>query len=171
MKLAMLILIFVCCSLFGLCMDNDERKRLKELEQFIYLFEMLKGEIDYQLTPLMTACHKVAGYINGGVSQTFCFFSQQLEMENEKELGAMWHSALEKGKHFLHLKSSDYEILEGFGSNDGLLDKYLQKRQIEIVIDKLEHERKQGQEKYEKYSKLNRYLGMVVGGAIVIFLI
>lgn len=171
MKLAMLSLIFICCTLFGLCMDNDERRRLKEMEQFIYLFEMLKGEIDYTLTPLISACYKVAGYVKGGVSQTFYFFSEQLEVGSEQEFGAMWHSALERGKYFLHLKPLDYEILEGFGSSDGLMDKYLQKRQIELVVEQLEHERKKGQEKYEKCTKLNRYLGMLIGGALVIFLI
>lgn len=171
MKFAMLALIFVCCSLFGLCMDSDERRRLKELEEFVYLFEMLMGEIDYQLTPLMTACYKVAGYVKGGVSQTFYYFSEEIEIGSKEELGAMWHSALTKAKNYLHLKSTDYELLEGFGKSDGLMDKVLQKRQIELIIDKIEHERKKGQEKYEKCSKLNRYLGMLVGGALVIFLI
>lgn len=171
MKMLVLFLIFICCSLFGIWLDQDERKRIKEIETFIYLFEMLKGEIDYQLTPLMAACNKVAGYAKGAVSETFYDFSRQLGEGEAQELKVIWEEALAKSKGRLHLKAADYTLLETFCGSDGELDKNTQKRQIEILLDKLEHTRKVSEEKYERCTKLNRYLGVLIGAALVIFLI
>lgn len=152
-------------------MDQDERKRLKELESFIYLFEMLKGEIDYQLTPLRAACLKVADYMEGEVPKTFKEFATRLSVGEGMELKNIWQSALAKQKGRLHLKASDYVVLGTFCGSDGELDKNTQKRQIEILLEKLEHLRKVSEEKYERCAKLNRYLGVLIGAALVIFLI
>ena len=171
MKMLVLLMIFSCCSLFGIWIDQDERKRIKEIETFIYLFEMLKGEIDYQLTPLMAACNKVASYAKGAVSDTFYDFSRRLGEGEAQELKSIWDETLAKSKGCLHLKEADYVLLETFCGSDGELDKNMQKRQIEILLNKLEHARKVSEEKYERCAKLNRYLGVLVGAALVIFLI
>lgn len=171
MRLMILGIIFIICSLAGIWIDEDQRKRIKELERFIYLFDLLKGEIDYQLTPLTEACMEVSKRDDNTIGQLFKHFAMQLEAKESADLNKMWYQSLDAHKGRLCLKEKDYEILEGFSNACGYLDKNMQKRNLDYVIEKLEHERKLSEEKYERCSKLNKSLGLLVGAAIVIFLI
>lgn len=171
MKEIALILIFLGCSLGGIWIDQDQRKRIKELETFIYLFELLKAEIDYQLTPLKDACKSIGERAEGSIGQIFLCFSEQLEAKESVDLNQMWLLALESYRGRLHLKEQDYEQLIAFSRACGYLDKNMQKRNLDMVIEKLEHERKISQEKYERCSKLNKSLGILIGATLVIFLI
>lgn len=171
MKWIGLGIIFICCTVCGVWIDQDQRKRLKELERFIYLFELLKAEIDYQLTPLKEACIEVTYHEEGILKKVFLYFAKQLEEKQTLEVGKMWEAALAAYKGELHLKESDYNLIRSFGSACGYLDKNMQKRNLDMVIEKIEHERKLSEAKYEKCTKLNKALGMLVGGVLVIFLI
>lgn len=171
MKVIGLILIFSCCTLMGVWLDEDQRRRLKELEKFIYLFELLKGEIDYQLTPLQQACEHICQYETGKVRQVFLSFSQQLAAKKSVAVEKMWQEALVSQENQLHLKDEDYRLLREFGNCCGYLDKAMQTRNLEMVLEKLRHQQGLLEKKYEKSVRLNRSLGMLVGGALVIFLI
>ena len=166
-----LIIIFCCCTVCGIWIDEDQRKRLKELERFIYLFELLKAEIDYQLTPLKEACIQITYHEESALKKVFLCFAKQLEEKQSVDVSRMWETALELYKGELHLKEGDYHLLKSFGGSCGYLDKNMQKRNLDMVIEKIEHERKLSEMKYEKCSKLNKALGMLVGGVLVIFLI
>lgn len=170
MKTVGLGMVFIICSLFGLWVDLDERKRIKELETLIYLFERLKGEIDYQLTPLREACIQITKSKGEGVHLIFLSFAEELQSE-QGNLQIMWQKALDKNKPYLHLNKEDYEIISTFGSNSVYLDKNMEKRNLEMVIERLEECYKEAKAKYKKCSKLNRSLGVLIGGALVIFLI
>lgn len=164
-------IIFLLCSLAGVWIDEDQRKRIKELESFVYLFELLKGEIDYQLTPLKEACMQISQRDHQGIGKIFMQFAKRLETKESADLNDMWKQSLEDYRGKLYLKETDYEILESFSQACGYLDKNMQKRNLDYVIEKLDHERKVSQEKYERCSKLNKSLGVLIGAAIVIFLI
>lgn len=171
MKWLGLGIIFVACMMGGIWVDQDQRKRLKELDEMIYLFELLKGEIDYQLTPLKEACQNVGRRSQEGVGKIFMAFAELLESKTSTEVDQMWRQSIERYKDELHLLQQDYEILEDFGGACGYLDKQMQERNLQMTIEKIEHERKGAQEKYERCSKLNKSMGILIGAAIVIFLI
>lgn len=170
MKWIALILIFCGCSVGGIWIDEDQRKRIRELETFAYLFELLKAEIDYQLTPLKDACKQISDRQEGTIGEIFLHFANQLEAKESVDLNSMWKNALSTYKSKLHLKEGDYENLLTFSNACGYLDKNMQKRNLDMVIEKVEHERKLSEEKYERCSKLNKSLGVLIGAALVIFL-
>ena len=171
MKWVGLGLIFIGCMMGGIWVDQDQRKRLKELGELTYVFELLKAEIDYQLTPLKEACQKGGCRSQEGVGKIFIEFAQQLEGKSSTDVNKMWQQAIERHKDALHLLQQDYELLEDFGGACGYLDKQMQERNLEMTIEKIEYVRKGAQEKYERCSKLNKSLGILIGAAIVIFLI
>ena len=113
----------------------------------------------------------MASFGKGQVKQVFLDFATFLEEQEGETILKMWEMALEKNKVLFHLKEEDYCLLETFGSCCGYLDKSMQTRNLEMILEKLGYAKKQGEEKYEKCSKLNRSLGMLIGGALVIFLI
>lgn len=171
MKWIGLVTIFCTCTLCGIWRDEDQRKRIKELEKFIYLFELLKAEIDYQLTPLKEACIQISYHEQGPIKQVFLNFAKEIEEKKCLDIKEMWQKALEKEQNNLHLNDSDYKLLFSFGDSCGYLDKNMQKRNLDMTIDKIEHERKMSEKQYEKCSRLNRTLGMLIGAVLVIFLI
>jgi len=170
-KWLLLVLIFFACTVVGVWIDEDQRKRIKELEKFIYLFELLKAEIDYQLTPLKEACVQAGQREERGIGKIFLNFANQLEAKESVDLNAMWMGALEAYKGQLHLQEKDYEMLSAFSGACGYLDKNMQKRNLDMIIEKIQRERKLSEEKYERCSKLNKSLGALIGAALVIFLI
>lgn len=171
MKAIGLALIFGCCVVGGIWIDNDQRNRVKELGALIYLFELLKAEIDYQLTPLNEACKAISTREKHSVGLIFESFARQLEAKESMDVGVMWQLALKEHKDSLHLKEKDYEMLKGFGGACGYLDKNMQKRNLEMMIEQVEHERKLSEQQYERCSKLNKSLGIIIGAVLVIFFI
>lgn len=171
MKWFLLGVVFLTCSYVGIWVDEDQKKRIQELEAFIRLFEYLKAEIDYQLTPLKDAC-KVIGMKEKHIAgEVLIDFSKRLEAKESIDIQLMWQNAVDTYKNKLHLNSNDYDNLLTFSSAIGYLDKNMQKRNLDWVIEKLEHERQLAKEKYERCSKLNKSLGVIIGAAFVIFLI
>lgn len=171
MKWIGLSIVFGCCTLCGIWRDEDQRKRIKELEHFIYLFELLKAEIDYQLTPLKEACIQISYHEQGAIKGVFLSFAKELDEKMSVDIRKMWDHALKSQQAKLHLQAEDYKLLQSFGDSCGYLDKNMQKRNLDMVIERLEHERRLSEEKYERCTKLNKSLGMLVGAALVIFLI
>lgn len=171
MKWFLLGIVFITCSYVGIWVDEEQKKRIQELEVFIRLFEYLKAEIDYQLTPLKDACRIIGMKEKHIAGEVLLDFADRLEAKESIDIQLMWQQALDTYKSKLHLNLSDYNDLLTFSSAIGYLDKNMQKRNLDWVIEKLEHERKRSQEKYERCSKLNKSLGMIIGAAFVIFLI
>lgn len=171
MKWIILGIIFLLCCMIGVWIDEDQRKRIQELEKFMYAFELLKAEIDYQLTPLREACLEIGRREENRVGEVFERFANKLEEKESTNLNQMWKEALELYRKNLHLKAGDYDLISEFSGACGYLDKAMQKRNIEMVIDKIAHEKKRSQEQYERCSKLNKTLGVLAGATLVILLI
>ncbi|WP_069998203.1 stage III sporulation protein AB [Cellulosilyticum sp. I15G10I2] len=171
MKLLGIILMFVSCSTCGFIIDWHENKRLKELEKFIYAFEILKAEIDYRLTPLQEAAIYVSKLSSEGIKKVFETFAGALGDRNTTDLNVMWEQALNHHKTSFHLSQQDYSLLFEFSNACGYLDKNMQKKNIDMLIYKLEQELIMSKSKYQKNTKLNKYLGVLIGACISIFLI
>lgn len=171
MRCLLLGIVFLACSYVGIWIDEEQKKRIKEIGIFIRLFEYLKAEIDYQLTPLKDACRNAGLKEKNTAGEVMTYFADKLEAKESTDVQAMWHETLEVHKSKLHLKQQDYESLQSFSGAVGYLDKNMQKRNLDWVIGSLNHERQQAEENHERCSKLNKSLGVIIGAAFVIFLV
>ncbi len=172
MKLLAIACVFCGCILGGFWLDGDQKKRINELEKFAFIFELLKAEIDYRLTPLREACRIVGKRGNHEyIEKVMLYFSEKLEAKESVQIEEMWQEALASQKNNLHLNREDYKKLDSFGSACGYLDKNMEKRNIEMVLACLNKQTSEAKEKYERTSKLNRSLGVLVGLGISIFLL
>ncbi len=171
MKLLGITIVFISCSMCGFIIDWNENKRLKELEKFIYAFELLKAEIDYRLTPLQEAALYVSHLTTDGIKKVFAAFASALESREYSDLNLMWEQALCTHHGEFHLRPDDVTMLSEFSNACGYLDKNMQKKNIDMLIYKLKEELTASREKYQKHSKLNKYLGVLAGACVSIFLI
>lgn len=171
MKLMGIALILIGCTVSGFVIDGWEKRRIKELENFIYLFEILKRDIAYHLTPLGEACTSVSKFGVAGVREVFRDFEMQLKDKTLFDTNTMWLEALHGQTKKMCLKEDDYTILQSFGKACGYLDQEMQEKNIEMVIEALKGNVKTLKKRYEKTTKINKYLGFFIGACISIFLI
>lgn len=172
MKLLAIGLVLIGCTMGGIWLDEDQKKRIQELEKFIYLFELLKAEIDYRLTPLKEACLIVGRKTNHkSIEGVMVHFAKSLEDKDSIRVEEMWERALKTRKGEFHLQEEDYQLLYSFGGACGYLDKNMEKRNIEMVVEQLKQMTKEAKARYQKTSKLNKSLGILVGLGISIFLL
>lgn len=172
MKLLAIGLVLIGCIMGGVWLDEDQKKRIVELEKFIYLFELLKAEIDYRLTPLKEACLTVGKRTNNkSIEAVMIGFAKSLEDKESVRVEEMWEKAIDAQKQAFHLQEADYKLLYGFGGACGYLDKNMEKRNIEMILERLRQVTNEAKEKYQKTSKLNRSLGVLIGLGLSIFLL
>ena len=171
-RLIAIAFVFIGCVLFGIWRDLDQKKRIEELEKFIYIFEILKAEIDFRLTPLKEACSIAANRIdNTLIIAIIDKFNSDLDEKKSTDVGEMWRNAIDYKRAELHLKDEDIKALQQFGTACGYLDKNMEKRNIEMSIVSLREIISGAKEEYIKASKLNRSLGILIGLGISIFLL
>lgn len=170
-KILGIILILVACTFIGFAVEAWHNDRVKELEELVYAFELLKGEIDYRLTPLTEACQTVNRLTKNRVGYLFEGFGEHIRKRHLTDTKEMWEQTLRDHKHLLHLTEEDYIVLAEFGNIVGYLDKEMQKRNIDLLLIKLEKIRDEAKEKYRRTSKMYKGLGVLVGVCISIVLI
>lgn len=171
MKWLGLLLIFAACSGYGLLLDYRKKMRLREIENFIFVFELLRAEIDYGLTPIGEACLNVAEGAMPQVAAIFRDFEKGMSQRECAELGVLWRQSLDRNWNQFHLEAGEHQILEQFGIAVGYLDKGLQKKNIDMVLSRLGHLKEQATEQFERTSRLYTTVGMLVGAGVVILLI
>lgn len=171
MKLVGIMILFMSCSTYGFVIDRYDYQRLKELEKFIYALTLLKAEIDYRLTPLKEAMLYVSQFTTPAIRKVFEAFANALGERDSVDLNKMWQESLKSNYSAFHLYPRDYQMLHELSQGCGDLDKNMQKKNIDLLVEKLNHELIRATEEYQKRTKLNKYLGILIGACISIFLI
>lgn len=171
MKIIGITIILIGCTAIGFFIDAWQKERVKELEELIYAFEILKGEIDYRLTPFIEACHTVTQMTPHSIGKLFDCFQIQLRDRQLVDTKVMWEKALKETKNYFHLMEEDYTVLSEFGNTIGYLDKEMQKRNIELLLYKLMKVKEEAKEKYNRTSKMYKGIGILVGACISIVLV
>ncbi len=163
--------VLVSCSLGGFWLDMLDQKRVKDLEQVLYAFELLKGEINYRLTPLVEACMIVSNMTTDGVCELFYNFTTHLERHEEVDTKKMWDMAIDETRPHFTLKEEDFELISSFGSTAGYLDKELQKRNIELLIEKLTRHKDIVHQNHLRTGRMYKGLGVLIGLCLSIILV
>jgi stage III sporulation protein AB len=171
MQLFGIAIVLLGCTSFGFFIDYTQKRRVQELEGFIYSFEWLKAEIDYRLTPIPEACKEMLSMPRVATRNVFVSFAKKLNEKISIDGKALWIESIEENKEAFYLVKEDWEIVEEFGSVDCFFDKEMEKKMLERIIYKLAHVHKREKEVYERKSKLNRMMGVLVGIGISILLI
>lgn len=171
MKIIGIAIILISCTAIGFFIDAWQKERVKELEELIYAFEILKGEIDYRLTPLIEACHMITQMTSNSIGKLFASFQIHLTDRQLVDARVMWDEAIKENKEAFHLTEEDYTMLGEFGNIVGHLDKEMQKRNIELLLNKLTKVKEESKEKYNRTSKMYKGIGILIGACISIVLI
>ncbi|ONI46107.1 hypothetical protein AN641_02250 [Candidatus Epulonipiscioides gigas] len=170
MRILGLALILISCTILGFVYDSQEKKRVLQLEELLFGFNLLKSEIEYKLTPLIEALKLTSAKTGNGIDKLFYLYAYKLEQRNETDEKKMWKDTLIQSSKLLKLTEEDLKIIEPFG-DISFLDRETQKININWLLEELKRKKDDANEIYQKRSKVYCSMGILLGLSIVIVLI
>ena len=171
LKILGILMVFTGCSLTGIMIDLNYRKRVKELEELIYALECLKGEMSYKVSPLQEASAIIGQQMRYGIGEIFTTFAGHLNEKSIDDVYTLWQKSLTSTAYSLHFNEDDYNKLDEFGRGLGYLDKHMQEVNIELYLSKFKNILDKALKEQEKSSKLRTGMGILIGACISILII
>lgn len=171
LKLSGAVLIILTAYLFGFNVASAYRSRVLQLEEILMALEMYLTEINYGLTPLPQAFLNIGKRIKEPAGSLFVD-AARLMLQN-KGLSACdcWESAVGKNTPALDLLVGDLELVKKLGFIWGKSDKSGQLRQVAFIQELLRQALREAQKNQQKNDKIWKYLGLLGGMTLVIFLL
>ena len=163
-------LIIAATYFYGNSISAFYRNRVNQLEELLLGLEMFFTEVNYGLTPLPRAFMNIGAKLKEPVGTIF--LDTTGEMQKSKGLSARecWQNALGNSSAILAFSSRNMKLLERLGLAWGKGDKSDQLRQIALIQELLRQALREAQEELQKNDKMWKYLGLLGGATLVIFL-
>lgn len=165
------IIIVFCSTILGIYTANKYVSRVRELRALQMAFTQLETEMMYYCTFFPEALKNISRNLPEQLKSFFDIIVKNLIAEPGCMIQNAWKNALDNSKQKLHLSEDDYDILYAFGNHIATSDKESQHRYFELIQIQLKQQEKKAQQECDKYSKMYRNLGILVGLAIVIVLL
>lgn len=167
MKIVGAVFIFIFFSLVGIYAGEAEKKRLSECEAFAELFEYVKNQIGYFLTPTKVIYRN----FENRVLEDSGFLPELRSHENDEIYYDVWRTSFEKCSKKLHLTDKVRSVILGFGDVIGKSNGELQAKSFDYYIAALMAETEKQRIETEKNMKLYRTLGIAAGACAAILII
>lgn len=162
--------ILISATILGWYMDRLKILRIQDLEGLKRTLYMLRAEVNYCVTPLPVAIREI---IDKNHTRVNCIFEKLLRLIENKtgeSISLLWEEAIKNQASNVYLEEEDVENLLSFGQALGYLDKEMQKKNIEIILDYVENQVKKLEKQQEKNGQLYRSLG-ALGGCLLCILL
>ncbi|MFD2170913.1 stage III sporulation protein SpoIIIAB [Tumebacillus lipolyticus] len=165
------LLVLLVATSFGFKKASRFAERAKQLRQFITALKLLETEILYAATPLSEAASKIGARIRSPVGTFFAELGHMLREGQGVSAGEIWRETLSAQRRTLALQEVDRDVLTTFGQTLGISDRQDQIKHIQLAISQLSSEELVAREEQQKNEKMWRYLGALMGLALVILLV
>jgi stage III sporulation protein AB len=163
------IAILSATTLTGFEFARRVRERPRRLRELKVTLQALEAEIMYGSTPLNEACQHIGKPLKEPLSSFFLNISDLLN-QGELSVKEAWEKELLVLAKETSFKSGEIEVLRQFGSTLGRHDKEHQQKQIQLTLAHLNREEKEARDIQERYEKMCKSLGVLMGLLIVILL-
>lgn len=156
------IMIGCSCGYFGFRMSASLKNRVKALSDISASLEMLESEIAFSVNKLKKS------FLRIDRSGLFTCAAEKMDKDG---IGKAWADAVSENKARLCLTDSDADILLTLGVNIGKTDTQDQIRNIRYVKTLINGQERQAENEYNRFGKLYRSGGILVGLMIIITII
>ena len=167
MKLAGAVLIFVFFSLLGIYKGDYEKKRLSECEAFAELFEYIKNQGRFFLTPTKVMYRN----FENDLLEKSGFLPELRSHEKDDIYCNVWNVSFEKCMKYFHLTEKQRSLIMDFGDVIGKSNGEIQMQSFDYYISMLKNETEKQRAETEKNIKLYRTLGIAAGACAAILII
>lgn len=167
MKIIGAMLVFFVSFSFGIYAGKCEQKRVDEAEAFLSLFEYIKNQVSYFLTPTK---QMYKGFAND-VLENIGFLEKLRSHESDEIYFDAWKEAFSACEKDLHISSEEKKIILGFGECVGKSDGNMQIKSFDYYIGLLSAELEKARAETAKNKKVYRTIGFAIGAMAAILLI
>ncbi len=171
LKIAGAALIIFAAYFYGFNLASMYYNRVRLLEELLMALEMFLTEVNYGLTPLPQAFMGIAKSANRPVGSLFSDAGKLMRQNRGLSARECWRAALKKNTRGLDMSPQNMELLDRLGSIWGRSDKSGQQRQVALIQELLRQALGEAQAEYQKNNKICKYLGLLGGVTLVLFLL
>lgn len=167
MRLLGAVFIFIFFSLLGVFRGDKEKEKLFECEAFLELFEYVKNQVNYFLTPTKVIYRNFSNDLlekNG-------FLPTLRSHEDDEVYCDIWRISFESCRSAFHLSEKQCAMVLGFGECIGKTSGQIQTNSFDYYISELNGEILKQRTETTKNVKLYRTLGMTAGALAAILII
>lgn len=165
------VMIIAAAYLWGNEISSRYRRRVQNLEELVLTLEMFLTEIRYGLTPLPRVFEELGHRVRRPVGNLFCEAAALMKDGEGHSALECWKKAAGKYEHELCFMPGDLQLLEKLGKVWGKGDKEGQARQVALVQELFRQALEEARLEQHKNEKIWKYLGLLGGMTLVIFLI
>lgn len=163
-------LVLISSSLLGFYYSKSYKRRTDDLRTLKKALILLRGEINYSLSPMPEALEDISTRFDHEIADFFKSIAEELNLNLGKTLTEVWKKNAEEILKRTYLSQLDIKNIMMFSENIGYLDKEMQNNNINLLLEQIDEEIKLSMENDTKYNRLYRSLG-VLGGILVIVLL
>lgn len=157
------------------CIGNFSAERLagrcRNLQDFITVMVNLENEILFKATPLSEALFSCSKITNEGISSFLRKTASDIGRKTGKSTREIWYNNTQMFKERLCLEDSDADIIKSLGATIGALDTDIQANSIKLCQKNLSYALQSSLENKEKYIKVYKNAGVLIGIFISILFI
>lgn len=163
-------LIVFTAYCYGNYLSSIYLKRVRLLEDLILALEMFLAEVGYGLTPLPRAFQNIGSRLKSPVGRMFVETAQLMGQGKGLTAFECWEKAVGECLGDLELRENQAELFLRLGLIWGKGDKNGQLRQVALMQEMIRQALDQAQKERNKNEKMWKYLGLLGGITLVIFL-
>jgi stage III sporulation protein AB len=164
------VLVILASTVMGLRQAYRYQERPRELHAWMTALHMLETEILYGATPLPQAFRRIGERVPGETGRLLLELAERILESEGRPVSAIFRNVLEEGKPRLHLRDTDVAILIQFAETLGISDREDQIKHIAHACSRLSAEETEARDESMRLGRMWRYMGALLGIAVVILL-
>ncbi|MGI5875395.1 MAG: hypothetical protein ACOX6X_01060 [Dethiobacteria bacterium] len=164
-------LIVAAAYLYGCQVSFLYSKRVRLLEEILMALEMFLTEVNYGLTPLPQAFSQLGKKVQKPIGSLFCDAARCMKQKRGLSARECWEEALLKNASAFDFNKHQLDLFQRLGGVWGRGDREGQQKQIALMQNLLRQALQEAQVEEQKNVKVWRYLGLIGGLTIVVFLL
>jgi stage III sporulation protein AB len=162
--------IFIAGSMLGGFKAAGYRKRPQQIRQLITSLHYLCTEIDYGLSPLLSALRQTALTTSSPVSAIYMNTVEQMTTDR-LALSQAWKLAVELSRPKLDLFPAELEVLAQLGQSLGISNREDQLKHLTLCIQQLQTMEREAQKNQKQFEKVWQGLGVMSALFIILVLL
>lgn len=169
LKILGALLFISATSFIGIDYSNQLVKRPQQIKMLIQSLRLLEAEMGYSQLPLQKIFSTLSKQLTNPVAFFYKGLATELSMITE-DFFFIWDKEVNVLQEQSNLKQNELEILKQFGRHIGHHTFNDQEKHITLTIYYLQHELEEANELKQKYEKVAKSLGVLIGIFIVLLL-
>lgn len=162
------ITLIMCTTIVtGIQIGNSFAIRVKEIRQLILSIQLMETEMSYSHLPLQAIFLR----ISEKVDQPLRLFYNRMALVLDASIdnfGEHWEAEWDTMEEKSELKAQEIEVMKQFGRTLGTHSIVQQKKHIKLTMTYLEKVQEEAIERKQRYEKMSKTLGILIGLVVVI---